>query len=239
MDCIPIPLNAKALNKRQKWLAEECPEEYQPSHTQQQEDETDNTEVVDVQDSPLSEQELMDIGQQTLDAPDQDGYGGEDTMDIGMIIDTQQPGHQWPRNTYVSHGALICDRLTEIPVGNQVGATYSTYLHMGPMLASGFTSTLHANRNSDASIHAARESRKTEYSDQDILDGFDPSMIHPRIAFKLAPARQAIEREITDLLQSKAREPPAMIEIDLRDLRYAMVPRVHSTLVAKRKGIET
>ena len=81
--------------------------------------------------------------------------------------------------------------------------------------------------------------KKAEYSDQDILDGFDPSRIPPRVAFKLAPARLAIEREITDLLQPKAHEPPAMIEIDLRDSRYSAVPRVRSTLVAKRKGIDS
>ena len=239
MDNIPISLNAKAWNKRKEWLQEEFPEEYQPTHSQEPEAHADSGEVVDVQDSPLSEQQLMDMGQQILESPEQDGYGDDDTMDIGMIIDTHQPGHQWPHSTYVNYGSLICERLPDISAGSQLDATHSTYYHMGPMLPKGFTFTLHAQDRTDALILATRESQKKEYLDQDILDGFDPSRIPPRIAFKLAPARAAIEREITDLLQPKAHEPPAMIEIDLRDSRYTMVPRVHSTLVVKRKGIDS
>ena len=78
-----------------------------------------------------------------------------------------------------------------------------------------------------------------QYIDQDILDGFDPSRVPPRVAFKLLPARAAIEREITDLLQPKNHEPPAMVEVALGDSRYRTVPRVHSTLVIKRKGIDS
>ena len=58
---------------------------------------------------------------------------------------------------------------------------------------------------------------KQEYVDQDVHGGFGPSRILPRGAFKLLPARGAIGREITDLLKAKPHEPPAMIEVDLRD----------------------
>ena len=85
----------------------------------------------------------------------------------------------------------------------------------------------------------SRQSKPSEYVDRDISDGFDPSRIPPRVAFKLLPARAAIEREITDLLLAKPNEPPAMMEISLNDSRYAAIPRVQSTLVVKRKGIDS
>ena len=156
-----------------------------------------------------------------------------------MIIDTQQPGRQWPHNTYVNHGSILCERIPDMPTENKLDATHSTYYHMGPMLSKGFTFNLYSHEPTEAPIFSTRESRKEEYCDQDILGGSGPSGIPPRIAFKLAPARVAIEREITDLLQPKAHEPPAMIEIDLRDSRYTMVPRVHSTLAVKREGIDS
>ena len=220
-------------------MQQEYSEEYQPTHSPAQEDQVETDEVVDVQDSPLSEQQLIDIGKQALEAPEQDGYGGDDTTDIGMIIDTQQPGRQWPHATYVNRGSILCDRIQNIPTEEQLGASYSTYYHVGPMLPKGFTFTLHAHGQTDAPTFATQESRKGEYFAQDILDGFDPSRIPPRLAPKLAPARAAIEREIADFLQPKAHEPPATIALDMRDSRYAMVPRVHSTLVARRKGIDS
>ena len=44
------------------------------------------------------------------------------------------------------------------------------------------------------------QSKKDEYSDDDVLENFDPSRVPPRVAFRLIPAREAIEKEINDLI---------------------------------------
>ena len=163
-----------------KWTEEESPEEYQPSHSNLPDDEVSIPEVIDVQDSPITKQELMDIGQQTMDAPELVGYGEEGPIDSGMIYDAHQHGRMWPDATFVINGALICDRITEIPVETSIDATYSTYYIIRHMLANGFNYGLHADRVAEESIHLARDSRKEEYMGQDILDGFDPSRIHRR-----------------------------------------------------------
>ena len=79
---------------------------------------------------------------------------------------------------------------------------------------------------------------KEMYTDQDVIDHFDPSRIPPRVAFQVPQARLAIEKEISDLLKSTPGHPPALIEIALDDPRYRHLARVPSTLVAKRKSID-
>ena len=239
MGQIQIPANAKVWNKRKQWLEGEYPEDYQPHSSDLPDSNVAAPDVIDVHDSPMSEQELTQIGQQTLDAPEADGYGGEDPMGIGMIYDAQQPGHVIPESTYILHGSLICERINEFSLGDRLGASYVSYYAMGVILADGFTYRHHSDRVTQEQISSSRDSQKTEYMDQDVLDGFDPSGVPPRIAPKLIPARQAIEREITDLLAAKPHEPPAMVEVALNDSRYLNVPRSHSTLVTKRKGIDS
>ena len=76
MDRIPIPVDARVWNKRRRWLAEEYPGEYQPPNADMPDQEMAIPETVDLRDSPISEEELIDIGQKALGAPEQDGYRG-------------------------------------------------------------------------------------------------------------------------------------------------------------------
>ena len=237
MDQIHIPAEGRMWHKRRRWLMEEYPEEYRPAELTIEDSEGDNIPTANAPGRPLSEEELMEIGQRVLDSPDPMDPTTEDAMDVGVVIDAQHPGHATVEGTFVNHGSILCERITDVSTGNRLDSTSTTFPVMGPMLADGFKFGL---ADQLMNPHTAFESRRippSEYVDQDILDGFDPSRIPPRVAFKLLPARIAIEREITDLLLAKPNEPPAMIEIALNDSRYSGIPRVQSTLVVKRKGI--
>ena len=78
------------------WAAEEYPEAYRPARANLPDQEMTVQETIDIRDSPLSEAELVDIGKKTSDAPEQDGYGGEDSLGIGVIFDGSQHGHVRP-----------------------------------------------------------------------------------------------------------------------------------------------
>ena len=162
-----------------------------------------------------------------LGAPEQDGYGDdphEDGAEVGVIFEWNRPGHVRPETTYVNHGAILRGRIADIPPGKWIDSAYTTYRCMGPMLYRGFTFNAVRLGGADATIRTNTGSIKAEYNDQDILDGFGPSRVPPRIAFKLKPARGAIEREIADLLKAKPNEPPAMMEVDLNDARFRQIP---------------
>ena len=125
MDRIHIPVDGRTYTKRRRWLADEYPEEYQPAQADLPEQEIDSREIIDVRDSPISERELMRVGQQTLDAPDEDGYGpSEDAMDVGIVWDALGPGQTRPEGTYVIHGSLICDLINEKLPGDRLDPTY-------------------------------------------------------------------------------------------------------------------
>ena len=79
---------------------------------------------------------------------------------------------------------------------------------------------------------------KEMYTDQDVIDHFDPSRIPPRVAFQVPQARLAIGKEISDLLKATPGRPPALIEIALDGPRYRHLARAPSTLVVKRKSID-
>ena len=70
------------------------------------------------------------------------------------------------------------------------------------------------------------------------MDRFDPSRIPPRIAFRSPQSRDAIEKEIADLLAPRGKIHPAMIAIYLRDSRYLHLPKAFPTIIAKRKSID-
>ena len=55
------------------------------------------------------------------------------------------------------------------------------------------------------------------------------------MVIKLPGARKAVGKEINDLLAPHGDEPPSMVEVSLRDSRFASVPKTRSNLVAKRK----
>ena len=57
-------------------VGEEYPEECQPPDAQIPDSMMTMPEAVDVQDSPISDQEVVEMGQEALEAPDQDVYGG-------------------------------------------------------------------------------------------------------------------------------------------------------------------
>ena len=84
-------------------------------------------------------------------------------------------------------------------------------------------------------IENACESESPWLND-DIADSFDPSRLPPRVVIKLPGARAAVEKGINDLLAPHGAEPPAMVEVNLRDSRYSSVPEIRSTLVAKSKA---
>ena len=227
------------MEKRNRWTAEEYPEEYQPASADLPEQEIDAPETIDLREQALTEADLMEIGQRALGAPEQDSYGPEDSHDVGIVFEGRQLGHTAPEGTCVNFGSLICDRIADIAPAGRMDLAYSTYFEMETMLGDGFRFEDYADASTTEAIHAMRKLNTQEYAAQDILDGFDPSGAPPRIAFKLAPSRLEIEREITDLLRAKPNEPPAMIEVALNDSRYLPIHRAHSTLVIKRKGIDS
>ena len=216
-------------------VGEEYPEECQPPDAQIPDSMMTMPEAVDVQDSPISDQEVVEMGQEALEAPDQDVYGGEDSLDIGLICETQRPGHVRPEDTYLTHGPLICGRISEIRSSLHLDSTDTNFYGMGHMLTNGFTYQQHACRVTGKQSAVNRKTPPLEYLDQGILDGFDPPRVSPRVSFKLAPARAAIDREITDFLAAKPHGPPGMMEVALSDSRYLKVHRARPTLAVKRK----
>ena len=192
-------------------------------------------ETIDIRDSPISEEEWVEIGQKVLDSPEQ----GSGSVEISVMFDGQQPGHVFPESTYVNHGSILCEDTTTVAPEKWMGPTYSTYYAMGPLLPNGFNLERLPISQIGGSIRASRMSDRKEYVDQDILDGFGAFRIPPRVAFKLAPAREAIGREITDFLREKHNEPPAMVGVSLIDSRFRTAPRVHATLAIKRNGTDS
>ena len=114
------------------------------------------------------------------------------------MLDVRQFGHAAPELNYVNHGPIICDKVTATAPGERMDQSYSTYYAMGPMLPKGFTFANHGGGTHTESSHVDRDNAKQEYAERDVLGRFDPSRIPPRVAFKLIPARGAIESEITD-----------------------------------------
>ena len=77
-----------------------------------------------------------------------------------------------------------------------------------------------------------------KFTDQDAIGHLGQSRIPHRVAFQVHQARIAIEKEITDLLQSRPGHHPATIQVALGDPHYRHLTRVSSTLVFKRKSVD-
>ena len=107
------------------------------------------------------------------------------------------------------------------------------------MLPKGFNFTSRTVPTTTESVQAAHVTERQEYIDHEVSGGFGPSGIPQRVAFKLIPAIAAVEREITELSQGKSNEPPEMASVALNDSLFRKSPRVHSTLVVKRKGVDS
>ena len=147
----------------------------------------------------------------------------EDSCDVGLVSDALAVGTQRPESSYHCHGAITCEDYAITPMEHCLGPTYSESLS--------HESTLTTTQG------IFLQNTKGKYPDEDVLGNFDPSRAPPRVAFRLIPAIEAIEKEANDLLTAKPNEPPAMIQVLLTDPRFKTVPRVQSTLVVKRKGV--
>ena len=127
MGKIPVPDDARLWSKRRKWSSGEYPGDFRPTGITRK-NKKSPPGTVDIRDSP-SEEELQNIGRQILDAPEQCGYGGEDSVDIGMAFGGNSHWHMANKGTYVSHGTLICDRIAELPVEYRIDATHHLVCH--------------------------------------------------------------------------------------------------------------
>ena len=242
MDTVPMQPRVTR-NLRDGWRTEEGLDDNQPINVDLSDVEMDESGIVniDVNDAPIIEEELIrgnqsDVQREAVNLT----IVQEDEWDNGVIWNALTAGQQRPQGTYVNHGTILCEDFAETPSKQLLDHTHSSYYLMesSPHLVEPHPgSTEWMTDMKESVIHQTfLQAKKQEYSDEDILESFDPSRIPPRIAFRLPPAREAIEKEVTDLLTPKPNEPPAMVEVALNDSRYSRVPRVQSTLVIKRKG---
>ena len=220
MDSIPMPRTKRRL--RDAWRTGELPDDMAPNQAELSEEEMELPEVINIDDEPIDEgalvREVEKHANLTFDSP-----LVEDSWGTGLVGDTLAVGTQRPESSYHCHGAILCEDYAVTPMEQCLDQTFLESL--GP---ESFLSTEHG---------IFLQNKKEQYSDEDVLGNFDPSRIPPRVAFRLNPAREAIEKEVNDLLTAKPNEPPAMIQVSLSDSRFKAVPRVQSTLVVKRKGV--
>ena len=243
MDTVPMQPRFTR-NLRDGWRSEELPDDHGPINVDLSDIEVDESGVinVDVDDIPFNEEELTQPEQSNQPTSSTNlMVADEDAWDTGITWDALDAVHHTPQTTYVCHGAILCEDYAVTPTNQCLDTTHFNHYLMEspPHLLEPYPGSREWMGDSQGSaIHQLYlQTKKEEYNDDDILLNFDPSRIPPRIAFRLSPAREAIEKEVTDLLTPKANEPPAMIEIALNDSRYTKVPRVQSTLVVKRKGV--
>ena len=242
MDTVPMQPRFTR-NLRDGWRTEEGPDDNQPINVDLSDVEMDESGIVniDVNDALITEEDLIRDNQNSASSDSANlMISGEDEWDTGITWNALTAGQQRPQNTYVSHGTILCEDFAETPTKQCLDHTHSSYYLMesSPHLVEPYPGSTEWMTDMKGSVnHHTFLQAKQEYSDDDVLENFDPSRIPPRIAFRLPPAREAIEKEVTDLLTPKPNEPPAMVEIALNDSRYLRVPRVQSTLVVKRKGV--
>ena len=247
---------------KDQWRIREIPDDSEMVDRELTDEEVDIPDSIDVADKPMNEEELQrefreleksgDI--RKLEELEKVGHRDsasssksrpvmlmlEDSWDVGLTNDSLGPGHVWPESTYICHGAITCEDHATFPVESVLGRTFFTYYRMDslPGQENIFLENAKLLLNHHPLPLKPRKNcaKKDEYVDDDVMQHFDPSRIPPRIAFKLIPAREAIEKEINDLIHAKPGEPPAMIEVALSDPRFRNVPRAQSTLVVKRKS---
>ena len=114
MGQVHIPAEGCMWRKRRRWLAEEYPEEYRPADLTQEDTGAGSGTNADAQIPPISEEELMEIGQRALDPNDPQDPSPEDAIDVGVVRDTQQPGHGAREGNFANHGAILRERITDI-----------------------------------------------------------------------------------------------------------------------------
>ena len=137
----------------------------------------------------------------------------------------------FPESSFRIGTPLWCDELKQVEIIHQLAAVEP--IMMGQPQP--WPGKIYHAKQSDLKKDMQPKTNDWRYDD-DIVDSFDPSRIPPRIAFRLEKAREAIVKEITDLLTPHGKEPPAMIEVDLGEAKYRQITKVHSTLVVKRKS---
>ena len=130
-------------------------------------------------------------------------------MFLGLTFDSLQCGRTHPEPTYLNRGALLrADTLPGSP-DQWLRPTSTAYCRTNHSIPPKFDFMIHLGAGYWMETERPAQSRlKGEYHEQDALGNFGPSRIHPRIAFRSAPARPAIEREIADLLKANTHEPP-------------------------------
>ena len=225
MDNIPMPQASRRLSD--PWRSAQPPDESATSHLKPVDDVMEIPELpdsIDEDDQPLDEWALIKETERThLSNAVKDEPMMEDHWDTGLIYDSLACCTPKPELTYTCHGTLLCEDYAITPAESYLDKTFAGELAVGSL--------------SNGADQAWYQTKKGEYSDDDVLENFDPSRVPPRVAFRLIPAREAIEKEVNDLLTAKPNEPPAMIQVSLNDSRFKTVPRVQSTIVVKRKGI--
>ena len=239
MGQIQIPAKGRMWRKRSLWLAEEYPDEYRHTDLAQEDSDPVNATRLDALPVPLNEEELMDIGERALGSSDQVDPVPEDSIDVGAALDIRQPGHAATEGKYANRGSILCERITVVRPIERVDLPFLTIPDVGPMIADGFHFAFPCQSQKPESPIDSRRSKspgistKTSWVDSTCRGYLAES--HSNYCRR----ETAIEREITDLLLAKPNEPLAMIVVHLGDSRYASVPRVQSSLVVKRKGIDS
>ena len=167
-----------------------------------------------------------------IDGKDENGSPEQASSSSNMHSGTYHHSFNFP--SFYEGAILSCDNH---PLGETLKPTTQWTCLVGrsdPYLIHQYVATVKSRKTTEES--PTKHADAWWYEDE-IVDQFDPSRIPPRIAFRLEKARDAIEKEITDLLTAHGNAPPAMLEVDITLPQYRSITRVHSTLVVKRKSI--
>ena len=149
----------------------------------------------------------------------------------GMSSQLSTYYHNMPIPSYTNGRPLMCPNTT-IGEEMEIVVNHATCLPAGgPNLIWTLSSKSKPQKEKESKVL-----RENVWYDDDIVGQFDPSRIPPRISFRLQKARDAIIKEIGDLLTPHGQGPPAMLEINMDDVEYKGIARAHSTLVVKRKS---
>ena len=90
---------------------------------------------------------------------------------------------------------------------------YTTY-HITTMEAINELDTIYHTPNDASKYHTEVK------DDEEIIEGFDPSRLPPRIWAKIPSACEAMNKEISNLLADKGKEGPSLVVVSLSDPTY-------------------
>lgn len=130
--------------------------------------------------------------------------------------DVWEIGRIFPTSTLVDQGIITCPWRPGINLPND----------LQKFLPSG---TFHGRRKHESPLL---------FTDQAVMGRFDHSRIPPRVASQVPHARLDIRKEITGLIKNESGQPPALIQVALKDPEYRHLWRVPITRVVKRKSVD-